>query len=464
MYKYLFLLMASAAFVLGAGENFKHSLPDGKKPWTHENFIAGAEKFSFVILPDRTGSERPGVFEEAIKKANMLQPDFILTVGDNIQGATNKNKQSIKDLREQWQELANFTAKSQAPFFYLVGNHDISYTRPGFPRANENSKAVWEEFAGKNTYYYFIYKNVLFLCLNIMEGRDSRPNQVGITDQQAAWAVDVLKKHPNVRWTMVLLHAPSAWISDSYGKIEKALRNRNYTSFAGDWHHYIKFQRRGKNHYVLATAGGISELRGIDYGEFDHITYVTVTKNGPVVTNILLDGILSDDVVTAKNIQRHYTEFLDTEPFVYDKKYPWRAIMDVYALHRGTGNEYFKIDGNQITLPGKAVKGKKVAEKVIDLDHPAPGGKLLKLVASTRAELPKGKNSSFNVHIRILDKDNKVIKSEGLTLKENLAWKYRKSFIKVPANGKKLQLVLSGVNFDSNSIGECRNIFAVAEK
>ena len=46
----------------------------------------------------------------------------------------------------------------------------------------------------------------------------------------------------------------------------------------------------------------------VEYGEFDHIAYVTMTKNGPVVANILLDGILSDDVVTAQNIKRYYRE------------------------------------------------------------------------------------------------------------------------------------------------------------
>ena len=461
------MFLAGVLFALtavAANKNFQHSLPAGKKPWTHENFIAGDGKFTFVIIPDRTGSERPGIFGEAIKKANMLQPDFIMTVGDLIQGPTDINKQSPDDLRKQWQELLTFTEKSQAPFFYLVGNHDISITRKGFPRANEDSAMVWKEFAGPNTYYYFIYKDVLFICLNGMEGRDARPVQVGITEQQTAWALDVLKKHPDVRWTMVFMHQPSGWISPAYEKIEKALSNRKHTSFAGDWHHYIKFKRAGKDHYVLATAGGVSEMRGIEYGEFDHITYVTMTPQGPVVTNILLDGILSDDVVTSQNIKRHYTEFLDSEPFVYNKKHSWRAIMDVFALQLGTGNEYFTINGNQITLPGKAFKSRKCVEKVIALDHPAPGGKTFKLVASNRAELPKGKNSSFNILLQALDADNKVVQSQGLTIKENLFWKYRKSFIKVPANGKRLQLVISGVNFDSSSIGEARNIFVVEEK
>ena len=454
---FLFLLILIAV-VCSAGE-FKHSLPAGKKPWTHENFISGSKKFSFVIIPDRTGSERPGVFEQALKKANMLQPDFIMSVGDLIQGPTNKQKQSPAHLREQWRELISFTEKSQAPFFYLAGNHDISRSRPGFPRANENSSMVWKEFAGKNTYYSFVYNDVLFLCLNSMEGRDSRVPQIGITDEQAQWAINVLKKHSDVRWTMVFVHNPSAWISENYVKIQKVLQNRKYTGFAGDWHHYIKFKRYGHDYYVLATAGGVSKMRGIDYGEFDHITYVTVGENGPVVANILLDGIVPDDVVTARSIKRHYSEILDTEPFVRDPAQPWKAVIDVFMLQSGTGNEFFKVDGNLLTLSGKNTAGKKNVSKVIDIYHPAVGGKTLQIVSATRAELPAGKNSSFNLHLRILDSNNRIIKCDGFTFTQSCPWRYRDCLVKVPAEGQKLQLVYSGVNFDSNSLGETRNTF-----
>lgn len=459
MHKIFFGLIMLIAATANGATHFKHSLPDGKKPWTHENFITGDNKFTFVIIPDRTGSERPGVFEKAIKKANLLQPDFIMSVGDLIQGPTNKKKQSPAHLREQWQELVSFTEKSQAPFFYIAGNHDISRTRPGFPRANEDSTMVWKEFAGSNTYYSFVYKDVLFLCLNAMEGRDARVPQIGITDQQAEWAVNVLNKHQNVRWTMVFVHNPSAWISENYIKIQKVLQKRKYTSFAGDWHHYIKFKRYGHDHYVLATAGGTSEMRGLEYGEFDHILYVTVTEKGPVVANILLDGIVNDDAVTAQTIKRHYSEILDTDPFVRDPQQPWKAIIDTYALQSGTGNKYFQINGNQLTLTGQKAVGNKIVSKVIDIDCPSVGGKTLELVSATRAELTAGKNSSFNLHIRVLDSNNKIIKCDGFTFKESCPWRYRSCMVKVPAEGKKIQLVFSGVNFDSNSIGETRNTF-----
>ena len=459
MSKVLFLIFSLLVFAAAAGEVFKHSLPEGKKPWTHENFLDGEEKFSFVIIPDRTGNARPGVFEDAVKKANMLQPEFIMTVGDLIQGPTDKKKQSPYHLREQWKELLSITEKSAAPFFYIPGNHDISRTRPGFPRANEDSSMVWKEFAGQNTYYSFIYKDVLFLCLNIMEGRDSRTPQVGITEEQAAWAIDVLNKNTDVRWTLVFLHAPSAWNNPIYEKIEKVLRKRKYTSFAGDWHHYIKFKRYGNNHYVLATAGGGTRMRGIEYGEFDHITYVTMTKNGPVVANLLLDGILPDDVVTARNIKKHYTEILDSEPFVHEKNMPWRAIIGNQILNSGTGNEDVFIETNQLTVSGKKSNGKKLLAKVIDIDHPAVGGKTLQLIAAVRAELTAGRKSSFNVHLRILDASNKVIKCDGITLDKTFNWKFLERDVTVPPEGKRLQLVYAGVNFDENSIGEARNTF-----
>ncbi len=288
--------------VCGA-EVFKHEVTTEKKPWTHENFQNAPENFSFIILPDRTGGERKGVFPEAVRKANLLYPEFILTVGDLIKGQMNRNYQDHEHLRKQWRELEKFTAKSTAPFFHIVGNHDICRTRKGFPRSNETSREVWTEFRGERTYYYFIYKNVLFLCLNTMEGKDARPNQIGITDSQLQWALEVLKKYPDVRWTCVFMHQPGTVNTKPWGKLEKELMKRKYTVFAGDWHHYCKFQRHGKNYYVLATAGGESKLRGIEYGEFDHLTYVTMTDNGPVVANILLDGILDDDVVTTETIK-----------------------------------------------------------------------------------------------------------------------------------------------------------------
>jgi hypothetical protein len=46
----------------------------------------------------------------------------------------------------------------------------------------------------------------------------------------------------------------------------------------------------------LATTGGVSKMRGLRYGEFDRIAWVTMKNEGPVIANILLDGIYPENM------------------------------------------------------------------------------------------------------------------------------------------------------------------------
>ena len=48
----------------------------------------------------------------------------------------------------------------------------------------------------------------------------------------------------------------------------------------------------------MTSKGNTSmELPSLEKGEFDHTLWVTMTEDGPVVANLLLDGILDDDPV-----------------------------------------------------------------------------------------------------------------------------------------------------------------------
>ena len=57
------------------------------------------------------------------------------------------------------------------------------------------------------------------------------------------------------------------------------------------------------NYYQLATTGGGSRLRGVRYGEFDHIVWVTMKKDGPVLANVMLDGVLPENLVVPETIE-----------------------------------------------------------------------------------------------------------------------------------------------------------------
>jgi hypothetical protein len=97
------------------------------------------------------------------------------------------------------------------------------------------------------------------------------------------------------------MHHP-IWKYDTNGKFEKiedALKSRKHTVIAGHEHHYQYIERKNSNYYVLGTTGGGSALRGNRFGEFDHIVWMTMTDNGPVMVNLKLDGILSHDISNA---------------------------------------------------------------------------------------------------------------------------------------------------------------------
>lgn len=261
--------------------------PDGKvNPWNHLDFRNDPNAFQFAIVSDRAGGIRAGVFEKAVGKLNLLQPEFVMSVGDLIEGYST----DAADVNRQWDEFQGIIRGLEMPFFYVPGNHDHS---------NPVQAAIWRERFGLS-HHSFVYRDVLFLCLNAQDGTTHR-----ISEAQVQWARDTLSAHPDARWTLVFLHTP-LWEEEYTDKsgwpaIEAALQGRKYTVFAGHYHDYLRRVRHDSRYYILATTGGGSALRGPAYGEFDQVAWVTMTNQGPLVANLLLDGIRTDDIRTPES-------------------------------------------------------------------------------------------------------------------------------------------------------------------
>lgn len=284
-------LLVSALAFSGAGKKTPATAElqidiENRNPWTHLRLNDAAEKFHFIVVSDRTGGHRARIFSQAVEQINLLQPAFVVSVGDLIEGYS-------KDpavLAAQWKEFQGYAHKLNMPFFYVPGNHDVS---------NPVQADLWKERFGKR-YYHFLYKDVLFLAVN-----SDDPNETGkegrISKEQVEYFEKVLKENSKVRWIFVCLHKP-IWTQNNLDTngwldIEKALAGRKYTVFAGHIHHYQKFVRQGMNYYQLATTGGGSRLRGLAYGEFDHVAWVTMKPEGaPVIANLMLDGILPENL------------------------------------------------------------------------------------------------------------------------------------------------------------------------
>ncbi len=262
---------------------FKTEVDTELKPWTDLEFYNDPENFQFAIVTDNTGGMRPGVFEIGIEKLNLMMPEFVLSVGDLIQGYT----QDTMQIRREWEDFETKIDKLNVPFFYLPGNHDIT---------NLVMQKEWEKRYGKR-YYSFKYKEVLFIILDSNDDDDH-----SLTEAQTSFAIETLEKNPDVRWTFVLMHHP-IWKYDTEGrfeKVEKVLSQRKHTVLAGHEHKYQYIERNNANYYVLATTGGGSQLRGNLFGEFDHFVWVTMSDEGPIMANLRLDGILAHDISNEK--------------------------------------------------------------------------------------------------------------------------------------------------------------------
>ena len=275
---------------------------EGKaKPWSNKPVLNDESRFHFAVMTDRTGGHRPGVWMHAVRNLNLLRPEFAVSVGDLIEGYTDDEQRA----EDEWKEFLGFIDELQMRFFFVAGNHDVT---------NPMLHKMWRKKFGRE-WYSFDYKDVHFLCLS------SEDPSASLGEEQVEWAIKDLEANQTARWTFVFLHKP-LWVyaerelaagnpdRTNWKKIEAALGSRPHTVFAGHVHHYVQFERNGSEYYQLATTGGGSRLRGEPLGEFDHVVWVTMEKDGPRIANILLDGVLAPDVVTEESIER-YRNFLD---------------------------------------------------------------------------------------------------------------------------------------------------------
>lgn len=256
-------------------------------PWTHLNLNNQPKNFQFAIVTDRTGGHRSMVFEKAVRKLNLMQPEFVISVGDLIEGYTDKPERMAKE----WDEFQGFVKQLKMPFFYVPGNHDIS---------NVTMLKDWEQRLGRQ-YYHFVYHDTLFLVVNSEATPGSKMEKLG--DEQLSYLKKAIQDNPNVRWTFAFMHKPLwAYGSDKMGagtgfeELEKAMEGRKWTAFCGHEHKYVAIKRNGNDYIQLATTGGGSQMRGKSFGEFDQFAWVTMNDGAPVIANVLLDGVVELDL------------------------------------------------------------------------------------------------------------------------------------------------------------------------
>ncbi|WNC72999.1 metallophosphoesterase [Thalassotalea psychrophila] len=267
----------------------------------------------FAIIGDLTGGERSGVFNVGAQSIYAMKPDFIMSIGDLIEGGT----EDIAKMDKEWSTFNKNLNNRDLEFYPTVGNHDIS---------NNVMRQWYEEKVGPR-YYHFVYKNALFLVLDSEDFTDvffeelktkrndaikvykKDPRDFAYTEyaqmderkfgeisaEQKEYMVNAIKENQDVRWTFLFMHKP-VWQDKKeqhFKQIEQALSESDYTVFNGHVHSYEHTERLGKDYIQLATTGG--EMNAQSGINMDHIMWVALKDKTPSYLNIKLNGMINKE-------------------------------------------------------------------------------------------------------------------------------------------------------------------------
>lgn len=244
--------------------------------------------FRMAILSDRTGSHTPGIYPRIIEEINLLNPDIVVTVGDQIEGYGEDYERSAAE----WDSVLALLDAVEAPLYLIAGNHDIW---------DDTSEGMYTEKTGFEPYYSFDYENTHFVILDVSRIEDSRD----FPDEQKAWLVDDLERHRDAENIFVFYHKP-LWeqnlprgasdpmhdIFVAHG-VDAVFNGHYHTYFAGDYDG-IQYTTIGSSGGGIDTGAPQPELRG----NFFQFAWVTVTSPGHELAVVELGGVRPRDTIT----------------------------------------------------------------------------------------------------------------------------------------------------------------------
>ncbi|MDR1923081.1 MAG: metallophosphoesterase [Planctomycetaceae bacterium] len=292
------------------------------------------DSFTFLIFADRTHGTPEGiaVLKEAVIDANRLAPDFVMNIGDMIQGY-NTTEQWLEEMKE-YRSVMNGL---KCPWYPTAGNHDIYAGQHAKDLPKGQREKEYEEHFGP-LWYAFEHKNYWFIVLFTDEGDPktgeknfSKPKCQTMSDTQFNWLQSILKKAKNADGIFVFQHQPR-WLKENYGddwdKVHTAFVETGNVKavFAGHIHRMTYNEKDGIKYITLATTGG--NLGRIDpaAGFVHEIHHVSLRKNAaPKITVLPVGSTL--DITKMPSGQRNETPSAkpkrnDTDPKTESEKTP----------------------------------------------------------------------------------------------------------------------------------------------
>jgi 3',5'-cyclic AMP phosphodiesterase CpdA len=227
--------------------------------------------FRFSILGDRTGDAQPGVYERVWRELDALHPDFVINVGDTIQGGNDATAAS------EWRALRPLWAHFGDRMYFTPGNHDIW---------SPASRQIYEQQTGRPAFYSFNYQNAHFTVLDNSQMPDLSP---GLSETQMQFLASDLAQNRDRDPKFVFFHKPF-WLlpvmfQSSHFPFHQLIAKYGVGYVvSGHGHEYVRAVDDGIVYLEAPSSGGKLKGRGFARGWFYGQLLVTVEGSKVAIT------------------------------------------------------------------------------------------------------------------------------------------------------------------------------------
>jgi 3',5'-cyclic AMP phosphodiesterase CpdA len=216
--------------------------------------------FRFSILGDRTGDAEPQVYESVWRDVSELHPDFVINVGDTIQGGNDATVEA------EWRALRPLWDRSKLPQFFTPGNHDIW---------SDISRRIYEKETGHPAFYGFNYQDAHFTVLDNSQTES-------LSGQQMEFLERDLQQNKGRDPKFVLFHKPF-WLipikfqSSQFPFHQLIQRYGVRYVISGHGHQYVRGVQDGIVYLEAGSSGGKLKGQGFAQGWFFGQIFAHVT-------------------------------------------------------------------------------------------------------------------------------------------------------------------------------------------
>ena len=287
---------SSAAFALLAGVVVVRAVTEPKND------------FRFSIIGDRTGSAQPEIYGRVWREVDLLHPDFVINVGDTIQGGNDAQAEAEwAEMRPTWQRYKHY------PLYFTPGNHDI-WSQP--------SRQIYEHETGQKSYYGFNYQDAHFTVLD-----NSQFN--GLSDEQMQFLERDLKENRDRNPKFVFFHRPF-WIlplrlESGEFPLHKLVKQYGVTAvICGHGHQFVRIVRDNIVYMEVGSSGGVmgglKRGQGFNQGWFYHHVWGRVKGSRVTFTVKELDPPKGQGrMFNAEEWDEHGPKFSAEDPAGYEQ-------------------------------------------------------------------------------------------------------------------------------------------------